>query len=195
RPVENSICLIAIGSNRFEKTIDHEIVFKRHAQLAGDSAFDHSFFYHAQHERLGNPRASIFFNYAESDQAPLSNAILVEQQFEQTNWKPKSCQPAVQIAQDHIDVRHSQREPDRFIPVLGDPCKLRQEQRLKFFGHKFNLRFCEWHKAPVLFPCLVVNFAEPSAFIPKIFEIRWTKSDSQMRGNASSEPSQLRHGF
>ena len=29
------------------------------------------------------PAAAIFFNHAESDQAPLSNAILVEQQFEQ----------------------------------------------------------------------------------------------------------------
>jgi hypothetical protein len=51
------------------------IVFKRHAQLAGDSAFDHCFFYHAQHERLGNAGAAIFFNYAESDQATLSDAL------------------------------------------------------------------------------------------------------------------------
>ena len=49
----------------------------------------------------------------------------------QTDWKPKSCQPAVEIAQDHIDVRHTQREPDRLIAVLGDPGKLRQEQRLQ----------------------------------------------------------------
>src|SRR6059058_1579502 len=79
RPFENSICLIAIGSDRFEKTIDHEIVFKRHAQLAGDSAFDHCFFYHAQHEHLGNAGAAIFFNYAESEQATFSDAILAKQ--------------------------------------------------------------------------------------------------------------------
>src|SRR4029077_999614 len=125
-----SICLIAIGSDRSEKTIDHVIAFKRHAQLASDSPFDHCFFYHAQHERLGNAGSAIFLNYAKSDQATLSDAILVEQQFEQTNWKTKSCQPPVEIAQDHIDVRHTQREPGRLIPVLSDPSELRQQQRL-----------------------------------------------------------------
>ena len=75
----NSICFVALRSDRFEKTIDHEIVFKRHAQLTGDSAFDHCFFYHAQHEHLGNAGAAIFFNYAESDQATLSDAVLSKQ--------------------------------------------------------------------------------------------------------------------
>src|SRR4029079_4965896 len=98
----NSIRLVSCRADRFEEAVDHKIVFERHAQLAGDSAFDHCFFYHTQHEHLGNAGAAIFFNYAKSDQATLLDAILVEQQFEQTNWKPKSCQPAVEIAQDHI---------------------------------------------------------------------------------------------
>src|SRR5439155_20679359 len=58
-----------------------------------------------------------------------------------------------------------------------------------------DLRFCERHKAPVLCPRLIVNFTEPSAFIPKIFEIRWTKSDGAMPVNATSETPQLRHRF
>ena len=103
RPFENSICLIAIGSDCFEEAVDHKIVFKRHAQFTSDPAFDHCFFYHAEHEHLGNAGAAIFFNYAESDQATLSDALLAKQQFDQTNWKTKVCQPTVEIAQDRFN--------------------------------------------------------------------------------------------
>ena len=54
-----------------------------------------------------------------------------------------------------------------------------------------ELGFGERNEAPVFFPRLIVNFTEPSAFIPKIFEIRWTKSDRAMPLNTSREPSQL----
>ncbi len=66
-------------ADRFEKAVDHEIVFQRHAQFAGDSAFDHCFLYHPQHQNLGNAGAAIFFNYAESDQATLPDALLAKQ--------------------------------------------------------------------------------------------------------------------
>ena len=67
--------------------------------------------------------------------------------------------------------------PTGSSPFSATQANFGSSSGFKFLGHKLNLRFCEWHKAPVLFPCLVVNFTEPSAFIPKICEIRWTKSD------------------
>ena len=63
----------------FEETVDHEIVFQRHAQFAGYPAFDHCFFDHAQHEHLRDAGAAILFNYAESDQATLSDALPTKQ--------------------------------------------------------------------------------------------------------------------
>src|SRR6478672_9259294 len=53
------------------------------------------------------PERRYFFDYAESDQASLSNGILVEQQFDQTDRQAQACQPTVEITQDHIDVRHT----------------------------------------------------------------------------------------
>jgi len=64
---------------RFEEAVDHKIVFERHTQFTSDPSFDHCFFYHAQHEHLGDARAAIFFNYAESDQATLSNPLPAKQ--------------------------------------------------------------------------------------------------------------------
>ena len=85
--------------------------------------------------------------------------------------------------------------PTGSSPISATQANFRQQQRLQFVGHELDLRFCERHKTPVLFPCLVVNFTEPSAFIAKICEIGWTKSDRAMPLNTSREPSQLRHGF
>ena len=33
--LKNPICLVALRADRFEKTVDHEVVFQRHAQFAG----------------------------------------------------------------------------------------------------------------------------------------------------------------
>src|SRR5206468_8223203 len=195
RPFENSIRLVAIRSDRFQKTIDHEIVFKCHAQFTGDPALDHCFFYHAQHQHLGDSGAPILLDHAKSDQSPLSNPSLVEEQFDQTNRKPKSSQPPAEITQENIDVGQTQSEPDRLSPDLSDPGKLRHQQRLQFFGHKLDLRFCKWHKTPVLFPRLIVNLTESPALVPKIFEIGWANSDRRLPVNASREPPQMRHGF
>src|SRR6266550_5198845 len=64
RPFENSICLIAVGSDRFEKTIDHEIIFKRETEFSSESTFDHCVFDNSQHKHFGNTRAAIFFDHA-----------------------------------------------------------------------------------------------------------------------------------
>ena len=33
--LKNPICLVALRADRFEKTVDHEVVLQRHAQFAG----------------------------------------------------------------------------------------------------------------------------------------------------------------
>src|SRR6266576_1655335 len=93
----NSISLVPFGADGFEKAVDHEIIFKGHAQLTSDPSFDHGFFHHAQHQHFRDSSAAIFFGYTQSDQSPLSNVPLMKQQFDQANWKPKPCEPTVEV--------------------------------------------------------------------------------------------------
>src|SRR6266550_1420718 len=74
--------------------------------------------------------AAIFFDHTQSDQSRRSNAPLVEKQFDQTDWKPKSREPSVELTKRDIDIWYTQREPDRLVPDFGDPGKLRHQQRL-----------------------------------------------------------------
>ena len=56
-----------MGSDRFEKTIDHEIVFESEAQFSSEPAFDHCVFDDPQHEHFSNTGTTIFFNHAKCD--------------------------------------------------------------------------------------------------------------------------------
>jgi hypothetical protein len=76
---------VAVRADRFEKTVDHKIVFKRHAQFAADSAFDHCFFHDSQDQHLGDSGAAVFFDHAQSDETPFLGALFVAKQFNQTD--------------------------------------------------------------------------------------------------------------
>src|SRR5437763_15526603 len=93
------------------------------------------------------------------------------------------------MTQSDVDVRNSQHKSCRLMVAFGNPGKLRHQQRLQFFGHELDLRFCEWHKTPVLFPRLIVNFTKPSTFIADIVKVRWTDNGGTARietcGNSS----------
>src|SRR6266513_898668 len=99
------------------------------------------------------------------------------------------------MTQGDVDVRHTQNEAGWLFANFGNERELRNNQRLKLVRHELDLRFCEWHKTPVLSPRLIVNFTEPSALVPKISEIGWTNSGWPTTVKSCGEPSQMRHGF
>lgn len=43
----NPVRLVFFRTDSLEKAVDHKIIFKRHAQFAGDSTLDHCFLHHA----------------------------------------------------------------------------------------------------------------------------------------------------
>src|SRR5207249_8881626 len=85
-PFENSICLVAFRAHRFDKAIDHDVVFQRHAQLPGEAAST-PFGHYSQHEHLGNTGTAIFFNHAQRNEPSGPDLLLVIKQSQQSEWE------------------------------------------------------------------------------------------------------------
>src|SRR5207244_11923617 len=64
-------------ADRFEKTIDHKIIFQRETELSGESTFDHRVFDDPQHKHFGNAATAILFDHAKRDKPGGSRAALV----------------------------------------------------------------------------------------------------------------------
>src|SRR6266508_4211427 len=99
------------------------------------------------------------------------------------------------MTQGHVDVRHTQDEANWLVTDLRNERELRNDQRLELVRHELDLRFCEWHKTPVLSPRLIINFTKPSAFFADILKVRWTDNGGTTRIETCGKPSQMGNGF
>src|SRR5437867_3943071 len=85
------------------------------------------------------------------------------------------------MTQGDVDVRHTQNEAGWLFANFGNERELRNNERLELVRHELDLRFCKRHETPVLFPCPIVNFSKPSAFIAKILKVRRTDNGGTAR--------------
>src|SRR6266516_7947506 len=99
------------------------------------------------------------------------------------------------MTQGDVDVRHTQNEAGWLFANFGNERELRNNERLELVRHELDLRFCEWHKTPVLSPRLIVNFTKPSAFIADILKVRRTNNGGTARIETCGQSLQMRHGF
>ena len=72
---------VSLRAERFDETIDHEIVFEGHAQLAGQTAFE-CFVHYLQNQHLGDARATVLFDYSERHQTTGPDFRLIIEQFD-----------------------------------------------------------------------------------------------------------------
>src|SRR5439155_18211978 len=105
--LKNPICLVALGADRFEKTIDHKIIFQRQTEFSCESTFDHRVFDDPQHKHFGNAATAILFDHAKRDKPGGSRAALVVKKLSKADWQPEGRKPAIDITQGAIDVGHT----------------------------------------------------------------------------------------
>src|SRR4029434_2332879 len=117
------------------------------------------------------------FNHAKCDEPRSSRPALVVKKFHKTNWQPKSGKPAIDIAKGDIDVGHTQDKARWLVANFRDEREFRDHELLELVRHKLDLSFREWHKPPILFPRLIVNFAKAPAFFANILEISRPDND------------------
>src|SRR3981081_4173664 len=60
RAIVDSVRFIAGCAHRFDETVDHHIVFERHAQFTGESTFEGGV-HQTENEHFGNPGAPELF--------------------------------------------------------------------------------------------------------------------------------------
>src|SRR5438132_4171327 len=99
------------------------------------------------------------------------------------------------MPQGDVDVRHTQNEAGWLVANFGNERELRNNERLELVLNEIDLRFCEWHKSPVLSPRLIVNFTKPPAFIADILKVRRTNNGGTARIETCGKSSQMRDGF
>src|SRR5436309_14489888 len=99
------------------------------------------------------------------------------------------------MTQGDVDVRHTQNEAGWLFANFGNERELWNNERLELVRHELDLRFCKRHETPVLFPCPIVNFSKPSAFITKILKVRRTDNGGTARIETCGQSLQMRHGF
>src|SRR5437667_10316117 len=95
-------------ADRFEKTIEHKIIFQRETELSGESTFDHRVFDDPQHKHFGNAATAILFDHAKRDKPGGSRAALVVQKLSKADGQPEAPKPALDITQGAAEVGHTQ---------------------------------------------------------------------------------------
>src|SRR5439155_21369645 len=136
-----------------------------------------------------------FLDYTWRKQSALSDASLVEQQFDQADGKTKTGHSSVDPPEADADVGHADGEADRLVANFREQRCLRHDERLPLVREVIELSLGKGNKAPVFFLRLIVDFAKPSAFVAEIFEISRANRDRPAPAKPRGELPQMHHGF
>src|SRR4030088_2780519 len=120
RAIVDSVRFIAGCAHRFDETVDHHIIFERHAQFTGESTFEGGV-HQTENEHFGNPGAPELFYDSERDEtagANFENPVI--KQLDQTDRQAETRQPAIHVAQGNVDVWNADNKAHWFVPDFRD---------------------------------------------------------------------------
>src|SRR5581483_3649772 len=114
RPIENSISFVALRSNGFDETVDHDVILQCHAQLCLEPRLDHPSLHQTQHHHFGYAKPAKLRPHAHGNVTRFANARFIIKQLGQTNRDPAGRQATAYFFQRHIDIGQSQGESHGF---------------------------------------------------------------------------------
>src|SRR6266404_1556582 len=107
--------------------------------------------------------------------------------------KPRLNASSIDMPERDVDVGHGDDEADRLVANFRKQCSLRHDERLHLVREVIEFGFGEWNKAPVLFPCLVVNGAQTPAFVFDLTQILRANRDAMPAGTGRRHFAQPLH--
>ena len=156
---------MSIRSDRFEKAIDHDVVFQRHAQLAGESALDHCFLDHAQDEHLGDSQAAKFRTHPHRNQPRrFQAALMIEAVLTKPIGIPKVVRRPLIFWNATLISGRPMTNPTGSSVDFRDGGEIRRNSGFISFVMMLKLGLGKWNETPIVLPGVIVDFAQTLAF-------------------------------